>query len=401
MRLIERTGDIEIPPLIDRDNRVVFGEEFVLAAKELGLQSITVVRSDRLSPNEFRLYAVNAYKVLDMGEFDEALLAEELRELEQLLGSEALTDLAFEEGELTRLLELENAIVEDNSPSAQSDGPIITRSGDLWKAGHHRFLCASSLEGSSFSLLMDGELASFGLTDMPYNLAMRDISSDPTREEFAFAHGEMSPNEFTRFQTIVMRLMKEHSNQGSLHAFFMSYHFLPELFRAGMIAFSRPKALCTWIKSQPGQGSLFRSKTEFIAYLKNGTAPHRNNVQLGKHGRNRTTAWHYDGMTSASAERDELLKLHATPKPVDLLKDAILDVTARGEIVLDPFAGIGSTAIAAESAKRRAYTIEIEPRFVDAAVRRMRSTHGIEAYRDSDGASFGDLEVEASKESAA
>lgn len=106
-------------------------------------------------------------------------------------------------------------------------------------------------------------------------------------------------------------------------------------------------------------------------------------------------------MTSASAERDELLKLHATPKPVELLKDAILDVTARGDIVLDPFAGIGSLAVAAEAAKRRAYTIEIEPRFVDAALRRMRSTHGIEAFRESDGASFSELEADLVKEDAA
>ncbi|MEM1050765.1 MAG: hypothetical protein AAGI28_01590 [Pseudomonadota bacterium] len=98
-RMLERTGDAEIPPLVDRDNRVVFGEEFVLAAKELGLETVTVVRSSRLSPDEFRVYAMNAQKILDMGEFDEELLAEELRELEEILGSEALTDLAYEEGE--------------------------------------------------------------------------------------------------------------------------------------------------------------------------------------------------------------------------------------------------------------------------------------------------------------
>lgn len=394
MRLLVRTGDAEIPPLIDTDNRVVFGEEFVLAAKELALETITVVRSNRLSPDEFRLFAMNFQKVIDMGEFDEALLAEEFRELEELLGSEALADLAFEEGELTRLLELERSAVESEVSDFPGNGPVITQLGDLWKVGRHRFLCASSLENSSFLLLMNGELASFGFTDMPYNLAMRDISSDPTREEFAFAHGEMSPNEFVRFQTTFMRSMKEHSKPGSLHAFFMSYHFLPELLRAGIVVFGRPKALCTWVKSQAGQGSLYRAQTEQVAYFKNGTEPHRNNVQLGKHGRNRTTAWHYDGMTSASSEREELLKLHATPKPLELLKDAILDVTARGEIVLDPFAGIGSVAVAAESVSRRAYTIEIEPRFVDAAIRRMRDTHGIEAHRESDGASFSMLEAD-------
>ena len=396
-QLLEMSGDTEITPLIDKDDCVAFGEEFVLAAQQLGLKSITVVRSNNMTPDELRLYALNAQKMFDMGEFDEALLAEELQELEKLLGSESLTGLAFEEGELTRLLNLEEAAIESGERAFDPDLPSITQPSDLWtlgKDGKHRFLCATALEDPSYAKLMSGELASFGCTDMPYNLGMRDISSDTTREEFAFAHGEMSPNEFTRFQTTFMRLMKENSKPGSLHAFFMSYHYLAELFRAGLIVFGRPKAMCTWIKSQPGQGSLFRSQTEQVVYFKNGNAPHRNNVQLGKHGRNRTTAWHYDGMTTPSAERDELLKLHATPKPVDLLKDAMLDVTARGEIVLDPFAGIGSVAVAAESCNRRAFMVEIEPRFVDAAIRRMRSTFEMEAYRESDGASFSELEAE-------
>ena len=252
-------------------------------------------------------YLAEAKKVLDMGEFDEAVLSEELKELEKLLGSECLTDLAFEEGELTRLLGLATQVIEEKAQAEKSEAPGICASGDLWIAGNHRYLCASALDPASYRVLLDGRQAAFGCTDMPYNLAMRDISSDPSREEFAFAHGKMSPNEFVRFETTFMRLMSEHSTLGSLHAFFMSYHFLAEVFRAGVVVFGRPKAMCTWVKSQPGQGSLYRSQTEHVVYFKNGTAPHRNNVQLGKNGRNRSTAWHHDGMTTASAERDELL----------------------------------------------------------------------------------------------
>lgn len=152
--------------------------------------------------------------------------------------------------------------------------------------------------------------------------------------------------------------------------------------------------MCTWVKSQPGQGSLFRSQTEQVAYFRNGDAPHINNVQLGKHGRNRSTAWHYAGMTTASSERADLLKEHATPKPVDLLQDAILDVTNKGGIVLDPFGGIGSTMLAAHACERRAHLIEIEPRYVDVTIRRMHSAHGVEAIRVSDGKSFSELEAE-------
>lgn len=384
------------PPLLDKDGRVVCGGAIVQAARELGWKQIPVLLVANMSPEELRLYAVNAHKLTELGGYDDQLLAEELRELDELLEGEILTTLAMEEGELTRLL----GLAEKSSVGAE-DGPSeplafdITSSGDMWQIGKHRLLCSSSLERESFTRLMGGEVAQFGLTDAPYNLSMSMISSDRTREEFAFAHGEMSPHEFTRFLTSVMRLMKEFSEQGAWHAYFMSYHFLLELLRGGTVVFGRPKAMCTWVKSQPGQGSPFRSQTEQIVYFRNGNEPPRDNVQLGKHGRNRSTAWHFDGMTTASADRSELLKLHATPKPLDLLQEAILDVTSLGGIVLDPFGGIGSTMLAAHAVERRGYLIEIEPRFVDAAVRRMKAATGLEAVRASDGRTFSDLEAEA------
>lgn len=394
-RLLEKAKGVVEPPLLDSDNRVVCGSAIVMAAQKLKLESITILRVANMSPEELRLYAINAHKLSDMGGYDEALLGEELRELEALLGEDSLKDLAIAEGELNRLLGLTGPVDAEEEGLALDAAAMspITRPGDLWKIGPHRLLCDSSLLAASFVAVMAGEKAQFGLTDMPYNLSMSDISSKPDREEFAFAHGEMTPAEFTRFQTTFMRHMQEWSEPGSLHAFFMSYHYLLETLRAGTIVFGRPKAMCTWVKSQGSQGSLFRSQTEQIVYFRNGDVPHRNNVQLGKHGRNRTTAWHYDGMNTPSAERDELLALHATPKPVAMLKDAILDVTTRGGIVLDPFAGIGSLLVAAQSAERRGFGIEIEPRFVDSAVRRMVAAYDFDAIREADGASFTELET--------
>lgn len=401
-RQLERMGRVVEPPLLDRDNRVVCGSAIVLAAIKLGWTSILVLRVADMTPEELRLYAMNAHMLSDLGKFDDALLADEIRELEKLLGEEMLATLAMEEGELTRLLRLAESVDDDPSGllSACDEAVAITRPGDLWQVGKdHRLLCASSLETSSFKLLMAEQRAQFGLVDAPYNIPKSIYSGDQTRKEFQFAHGEMSPNEFTRFLTKVMRDMKAASEDGSLHAFFMSYHFLLELLRAGTVVFDRPRAMCTWVKSQPGHGSLFRSQTEQIVYFRSGEASHRNNVQLGKHGRNRSTAWHYDGMTSATRERVELLKAHATPKPVDLLKDAILDVTTRGGIVLDPFSGIGSTMVAAHAAERKAYLIEIEPQYVDVAIRRMHSAFGVEAVRLCDGKTFSELEESAREKS--
>ena len=400
-RQLELGGVVE-PPLIDSENRVVCGGAIVQAAKELKLTSIPVLRVNNMTPEELRLYAISAHKLADMGGYDDLLLAEELRELEDLLGEDKLLHLAMAEGELSVLLGLTGPVPgEDEELLDQSEAlTVITSPGDLWQVAGHRYLCGTALERCCYEMLMGGETAQFGLTDSPFNLSMKTISGDPSREEFAFASGEMTPNEFARFLTTAMRLMKEFSEPGSLHAYFMSYHFLLELLRAGTIVFGRPKAMCTWVKSQAGQGGLFRSQTEQIVYFRNGDMPHRDNVKLGKYKRNRSTAWHYDGMTTASAERDETLKFHATPKNVMMLKDAILDVTTRGGIVLDPFAGIGSTMVAAHSAERRAYCIEIEPKFVDVAIRRMFRTYGIDAIRASDGASFRELDEAANGQSA-
>ncbi|GAA4762735.1 DNA modification methylase [Novosphingobium ginsenosidimutans] len=395
-RQLERTGMVVEPVLVDSEDHVVCGGAIVQAARQLGWTQVPVLLIANMTPDELRLYAVNAHKLNDLGAYDDVLLAEELRELDRLLREDIFKCLAIEEGELTRLLSLgakePGSELACNTNATQT---VVNRPGDLWQVGRHRLLCASSLEHGSFAALMQGELAQFGLTDSPYNIPMATISSDPTREEFAYGHGEMSPNEFTRFLTTVMRLMKSASEPGAWQAFFMSYHFLLELLRAGTVVFGRPKAMCTWIKSQPGQGTPFRSQTEQVVYFRNGDAPPRDNVQLGKHGRNRSTAWHYDGMTTASSERAELLKSRATPKAVDMLQDAILDVTSHDGIVLDPFGGIGSTMVAAQAAERRGYLIEIEPRFVDVAIRRMQAAYGLTAIRQSDGRSFADLEAEA------
>lgn len=392
-RQLTLTGGVVEPPLLDCDNRVVCGGAIVLAAQQLGWTSIPILRVNNMTREELRAYAISAHKLTDMGLYDDAQLAEELRELESLLGGEVLRNLAIAEGELTQLLGLEGPPRDEGPAMWPAAAEPITEHGDLWEMEGHRLLCGNSLEEGNFRRLMGGELAQFGLSDPPFNLSMRTISKNPDREEFAFAHGEMSPNEYTRFVSTVMRWMNDASEPGSLHAFFSSYHFLLEVLRAGTIVFGRPKAMCTWVKSQPGQGGLFRSQTEQVLYFRNGNEAHRNNVQLGKHGRSRSTAWHYDGMTTPSAERDETLKFHATPKPTLLLKDAILDVTTRDGIVLDPFAGIGSVILAAQSAERLAFAIEIEPRFVDVAIRRMRDTYQIDAVRISDGMTFSQLEA--------
>jgi len=389
---IQERGVVE-PPLIDSMNRIVCGGLTVEAARAERLNSIPVLRIEHMTDDELRLYAIGAARIAAMSGYDETVLADEFRELGKLLGDLDLAAIGMAQAEFDRILALTSRLETDDT--FEEGDPVIpvSRIGDAWLVADSKLFHGDSLEQSSFERLMGEDRASFILSDVPYNLSADQISGNGKHQHGNFVQGagEFTPPEFTRFLTRAMRLMQEFSTDGSLHAFFMSYHFLLELMRAGNVVFGRPKAMCTWVKRQGGMGSLFRSQTEFIVYYKNGKAPHTNNIMLGKHGRNRSSAWFYDGMNSFSDERDELLALHATPKPVPLLQDAILDVTRHGEIVLDPFAGSGSIILAAEAAGRRARAIELDGRYVDGSIRRVQRVLGAAAIRENDGASFDDL----------
>lgn len=396
-RSLKRHGFVQ-PALIDSQNRIVCGWLMVQAAIASQLNSIPVLRVDHLTDEELRLYAIAANRLADLAGYDDDLLGQELQELRALIELPDFSHLGFEPAELDKLLgltQLDTGIDVDDVLEAEP-GPPISRLGDLWLIEDHRLHCADALESSSYVALMAGDEARFTLSDPPYNLPAKAISGRGRHkhQDFVQAFGEMSPAEFTRFLTITMRHIAAHSVDGSLHAFFMGYQFLLELLRAGNIVFGRPKALCTWVKNNGGYGALYRSRTEHIAYFKYGTAPYLNQVMLGKFGRNRTTAWEYEGMSSLSPDRDELLEGHPTPKPVQMLRDAVLDVTGREDVVLDPFGGSGSLILAAQAAERRAYLLELDPHYVDVALRRARKALKIEPRRKSDGAYFSELEEE-------
>jgi len=140
-------------------------------------------------------------------------------------------------------------------------------------------------------------------------------------------------------------------------------------------------------------GSFYRSRHELIFVFRNGKGQHRNNIQLGQYGRNRTNVWEYPGINTLSKHGDEgnLLALHPTVKPVALVADALLDSSARGDIVLDSFLGSGSTLIAAERVGRVCYGIEIDPIYVDVAIRRWQRLTGDRAIHTSTSKCFDEM----------
>jgi DNA modification methylase len=395
-RSLKERGCIE-PVLVDSQNRVVCGEAVVAAAVQIGLNRLPVVRADHLSDDQLRAYAVAANRLAEYAGYDEELLGQEICDIADLLADYDLAGLGFEAAEIDKYLgvtSLERDTEAEAVPQLMPDVPVSAK-GDLWIMGDHRLLNDDALVPANYSRLLEGQLAQLVLSDVPYNLSGKTISGNGKVKhgDFVQAAGEMSRAEFTRFLTQAMRCMRDASIDGSMHMVFMSWHHLLEMLRAGTIVYDELKALCTWIKQQGGQGALYRSQTEFIGVFKKGKEKHINNIMLGRFGRNRTNAWHYAGMNTAAKGRDELLAMHPTVKPLGLLEDAILDCSHQGGIVLDPFVGSGSTIIAAHRTGRAGYGMELDPLFVDVALRRVRAATGIEPIRASDGKSFSELEA--------
>ena len=151
---------------------------------------------------------------------------------------------------------------------------------------------------------------------------------------------------------------------------------MQEMLEACHAVYSELKNLCVWNKSNGGMGSFYRSKHELVFVWKSGAAPHLNNFELGQHGRNRTNVWDYAGVNSFRSERMDELQMHPTVKPVGLVADAIRDCSKQGDMVLDPFCGSGTILIAAERTGRKARALEIDPGYVDVAIRRWEALTG-------------------------
>jgi len=208
------------------------------------------------------------------------------------------------------------------------------------------------------------------------------------------ASGEMTEAEFTRFLKAVFVNLAGHAADGAIHFVCMDWRHVGEVLAAATPTSSELKNICVWAKTNGGMGSLYRSQHEMVFVLKSGSAPHINNVELGKHGRYRTNVWQYAGANAFSATRDDDLAMHPTVKPVALVADAILDCSRRKGIVLDAFAGSGTTLVAAERTGRRGYGIELDPLYCDVIVRRLTKVCGLEAVHAESRRTFSDLAAE-------
>jgi DNA modification methylase len=260
--------------------------------------------------------------------------------------------------------------------------------------GNHQILCGDVRDESSLERLTEGRKAALVFTDPPYNVVIDGNVSGKgavKHGDFAMAAGEMSPEEFTQFLESSLGMLAMHSANGAVHFVCMDWRHMGEMLAAGTKVYDTLLNLCTWVKNNGGQGSFYRSRHELVFVFRNGKGRYRNNIQLGQFGRYRSNVWEYPAVRGLSQQQDDegnLLALHPTVKPVAMVADAILDCSARGDLVLDGFLGSGSTLIAAERVGRICYGVELDPKYVDVAVRRWQRYSGQQAVHVLNGRRF-------------
>jgi len=387
------------PILLDTGNTIVAGHGRLLAAQLLGMTGVPTIRLESLTETQIRAYVLADNKLAEKAGWDESILAIELQHLLTIDLGFDVTVTGFEVPEIDLIIQeaTSKPSADDELESAPA-GPPITRPRDLWQLGKHRVLCGNSLEETAYTRLMNGRQADVIFVDPPYNVAIDGhVSGNGSirHREFQMASGEMSEEEFIRFLTTSLGLLARHSKIGSVHYVCMDWRHTGELLVAGKQCYDSLLNLSVWAKDKGGMGSLYRSQHEFVFVFRNGKSSHRNNVQLGRFGRNRTNVWHYPGVNSLSRQGDEgnLLQLHPTVKPVALVADALLDCSAPGNLVLDSFLGSGSTLIAAQRTGRVCHGIEIDPLYVDTAVRRWQRETGADAIHADSGKRFEEAKV--------
>jgi DNA modification methylase len=395
-----RAFGFNVPVLIDGQSQIVAGHGRVQACKELGIRVVPTISLSHLTELQAKAFLLADNKLTENASWDARLLGEQLKELATVNLDFSLDATGFEMGEIDVCIQglAPASSSEDDSANKvpePSSGPPISQAKDLWVLGPHRVYGGNALEETAYAALMGTHRAAMVFPDPPYNVPIEGHASGLGRvrhRNFVMASGEMTVAEFTEFLLKTCLLLRRSTRDGSLHFICMDWRHAGELLAAGRTAYTELKNICVWDKGVGGMGSLYRSGYELVFVYKQGAGRHRNNVQLGQYGRNRTNVWRYPGSHSyGSTDEGHLLALHPTVKPVTLVADAILDASARHDIVLDPFLGSGTSIIAAERTGRICYGMELDPRYVDVTIRRWQAYTGDYARHAVTGRRFGEV----------
>jgi hypothetical protein len=403
-RSIEVFG-FNVPILINEESQVVAGHGRLLASKLLGLTEVPTIRLEHLTSTQARGFMIADNRLTENAEWDNRMLGEQLKILSEAEIDFSLEITGFDMGEIDLIVENvapATAGKDDPADAIPDSGakPQVTQAGNCWILGRHRVHCGDARNDSAYSALLQGRTAEMVFTAPQYNDASNgDVTGlgKIHHPDSAAALRETSAYDSIDFLKHVVTHLARHSVDGALQYICMDWRHSAELLAAATAAYTEFKSLCVWVKDSAAHGSLYRSQHELVFVFKVGNKPHRNNNQRRQcEGHRKSNVWNYRRVKSPTRSADEgnLSDLQPTIRPVEMVADAILVGTARGDIVLDPFLRCGTTVIAAERTGRVCYGIELNPLCVDTIVRRWQAFTGQSAVEESTGKTFGKIEEE-------
>lgn len=396
-RSISKFG-IVLPILIDEQNVIVAGHALWEAAKGLGLKEIECRVIEHLDPLELEALSIALNRIGEIGKYDLAKLRDRMIAIESH-GIELIsTGFTLPEIGQIKVKPLIEESEQDGSDGTATATPI-SQLGDLYCLGRHKLLCGDALAVSSYQRLVGAELASAVFSDPPYNCKIEGFVGGLGKhqhEDFLMFAGQESPEAFRKFLTTFLEHCRDACSAGAVIFACMDWRQIDILLDAGRASDLHRINMAVWNKGSGGMGGLYRSAHELVAVFCTEKSPATNNVALGVYGRDRTNVWTYAGANRAGSSAGKALADHPTPKPVELVVDAMLDVTHPGDLVLDPFIGSGTTIIAGERCDRRVRGIELDPKYVDRTIQRWEKCTGEEAIHVESGLTFAELAQERS-----
>lgn len=374
--------------IVDRDsNMILAGNGLWKAAGDLGLTEVPIIRESFRSEADRRAFVLAYNKLAESSDWDMTVVEEELKFLLDSDYDFEITGFTTNDLDFAFVAKApeDEAAVELPDPNARA----VSRGCDLWYVGPHAIYCGDSLDPVSFELVLRGRLAEMIFSDPPYGVKVNGhISTTGRHREFAMMSGEQTSSELVAFLRKVFRNCVEASRKSSIHFSCIDWRHVREMIDAGEGVYTELKNICVWDKGVGSLGSFYRSRHEFVLVFKSGRGKHINN--MGEAGRFRTNVWQYEGQAQFRKGREEDLATHPTCKSVPMIVDAIRDCSNPGDLILDPFGGSGTTAVAAHLAGRHSATIEIDELYVDAILRRLAKVTG-EVPLHADGRTFDEV----------
>jgi hypothetical protein len=316
-----------------------------------------------LSDAEKRAYVLADNKLAELAGWDREVLAIEFQSLLDLGFDLETTGFDISEIDLVLGEPAQNegkSEPEDRLP-ALGAGPAISRYGDLWLLGRHRLLCSAPDLQASYDRLLESEKAKFVFSS-PFPA--------PAKGSAAFAPQQMSDGDPSTALMATLRCLVANTETGSVHMLCADWRYQTEMLRVGNEIYSELKDLCVWTGIKNNESSLYRSEHELIYLWQNGEAPPGRNLPLQRARRPRGNVWRDVDVTiqTDNSSRAE--------KPVALVAQALKDMSAAGDLVLDPFADSGTVLIAAEHSDRKASAIEKSPLHADRIIERWQHYTG-------------------------